>query len=240
MGCVAGAFYDAFLTAFRVQIADTCSLKEQSYRLRHQVYCIENEFEPRSPDGLERDRFDCRARHALLFHRDSDLAVGTVRLILPDPEGAPGSLPIHAVCPPDVLRAAGLPASHTAEISRFALSRARLRHLQDAARGEGDARRVLSLACLGLLSALRHVAVEHGVTHAVAVMEPSLRRRLGMIGVSLEPLGGPVQYHGLRVPCHTRLDRFDLGLQQDRPELWPVVCAEPPESDRFPALSAAA
>lgn len=240
MGCLAGAFHDAFLTTFRVQIADTAALREQAYRLRYQVYCIENQFEPRNADRMERDRFDHRAPHALLFHRNCDLPIGTVRLILPDPEQAFGSLPIHAVCPADTLLDAGLPLQHTAEISRFALSRARLRSLQDAARDEADGRRLLSFACLGLIGALRHVAVDHGITHTVAVMEPSLRRRLGMIGLPLETLGAPVLYHGLRVPCHTRIDRLEAGFQRQQPELWPVVSAELPGSGRFPALSAAA
>jgi N-acyl amino acid synthase of PEP-CTERM/exosortase system len=239
MGCVSGAFHDTFLTTFRVQVADTPALREQAYRLRHQVYCIENQFEPRCADGMERDRFDHRAPHALLFHRHCDLPVGTVRLILPDPERPAGSLPIHTACPPETMRAAGLPARHTAEISRFALSRSRLRYLQEAARNEAQDRRVLSFACLGLIGALRHVAVEHGITHTVAVMEPSLRRRLGMIGLPLEPLGAPVLYHGWRVACHTRIDRLEAGFQRQRPELWQVARADLPASDRFPILSAA-
>ena len=230
MGCVAGAFHDAFLTTFRVQIAETAELREQAYRLRHQVYCIENEFEPPCADGLERDRFDDRAPHALLFHRDCDMPVGTVRMILPDP-AAPASLPFHAVCAPDALLAAGLPPRHTAEISRFALSRERLRDLHVATRGEANARRILSYACLGLIGALRHVAIENDITHAVAVMEPSLRRRLRMIGIGFEGLGGPVRYHGWRVPCHIRIDLLDLGLQQQRPELWPLVGVDGAPSD---------
>ncbi len=239
MGCIAGAFHDAFLTTFRVRIADTPALREQAYRLRHQVYCIENEFEPRSADGMERDRFDHRAPHALLYHRNGDLPVGTVRLILPDPERPVGSLPIHTVCAPDAMRAAGLPARCTAEISRFALSRSRLRDLQDAARGEADERRILSFACLGLIGALRHVALERGISHLVAVMEPSLKRRMGMIGLPLETLGAPVLYHGLRVPCHMRIDRLALDIQRQRPEVWEVVGADLPAAADLPALSAA-
>jgi N-acyl amino acid synthase of PEP-CTERM/exosortase system len=239
MGCVAGAFHDAFLTTFRVQIAETAALREQAYRLRHQVYCIENQYEPRSPDGMERDRFDHRSLHALLFHRNCDLPIGTVRLILPDPERPAASLPIHTVCPPEGMRSAGLPTRETAEISRFALSRSRLRGLQEAARTEAEDRRVLSFACLGLIGALRQGAVAHGITHVVAVMEPSLRRRLGMIGLPLEALGAPVLYHGWRVPCHTRIDQLELGFRQQRPELWPVVSAELPRSGQLAALCAA-
>ena len=240
MGCVAGAFHDVFLTTFRVQLADTAALREQAYRLRHQVYCIENEFEPRSADRMERDRFDHRAPHALLFHRNCDLPVGTVRLILPDPEQPAGSLPIHTVCAPDTLTDAGLPALHTAEISRFALSRSRLRELQEAARSEAEHRRILSFACLGLIGALRHVAVDHGITHLVAVMEPPLRRRMSMLGLPLETMGAPVLYHGLRIPCHMRINQLEVDLQQHRPEVWSVVSAEVQASGPLPALSAAA
>jgi N-acyl amino acid synthase of PEP-CTERM/exosortase system len=212
-------------TTFTVRIADTETLRQHAFRLRHQVYCVENAFEPRRADGIETDRFDSRAPHALLFHRAVDEPLGTVRLVLPE-NGAPASsLPMHAVCAPDLFARIGLPPAGTAEISRFALSRERLRLLQQTT-GPDESRHVLSFASLGLLAALRQIARAHGMTHFAAVMEPSLRRRLAIIGLPLVEMGPPVNHHGVRIPCYTRIDELEMGLKRLRPDLWPVLTAE--------------
>ena len=225
MGCIASALHDEILTTFTIRIADTESLRQQAYRLRHQVYCVENAFEPRKPDGIETDAFDDRAPHALLFHRAAEEPLGTVRLVMPKPEATTGALPMNAVCPPSMFAAARLPAAGTAEISRFALSRERVSLLQQTT-GPDESRHVLSFASLGLLAALRQIARAHGITHVAAIMEPSLRRRLAMIGLPLFEMGPPVNYHGVRIPCYTRIDQLETGLKRLRPDLFPVLTAE--------------
>lgn len=225
MGCIASELYDEILTTFTVRIADTDPLLEQAYRLRHQVYCVENAFEPRQPDGIETDGFDDRAPHALLFHRAAEEPLGTVRLVLPVSGSTVGTLPIHAVCPHELFDEVGLPLAGTAEISRFALSRQRLQELQRAT-GPEESRHVLPFACLGLIAALRQIARAHDITHTVAVMEPSLRRRLSMIGLPMIEMGNPVNHHGVRVPCYTRIDQLEMRLKRLRPDLWPVLTAD--------------
>jgi N-acyl amino acid synthase of PEP-CTERM/exosortase system len=225
MGCIESALYDEILTTFTVRIADTELLRQQAFRLRHQVYCVEHAFEPRRPDSVETDDFDNRAPHALLYHRAVDEPLGTVRLVLPEPGATAGTLPIHAVSAPDLFKRVGLPLGATAEISRFALSRERLHGLQRAT-GPDETRHVLSFACLGLIAALRQIARAHGITHTVAVMEPSLRRRLSMIGLPMIEMGDPVNHHGVRVPCYTRIDLLEMRLKRLRPDLWPVLTAD--------------
>ncbi|HEX2113772.1 MAG TPA: PEP-CTERM/exosortase system-associated acyltransferase [Alphaproteobacteria bacterium] len=225
MGCIASALHDEILTTFAVRIADTDLLRQQAFRLRHQVYCIENALEPRRPDGIETDSFDDRAPHALLFHRAAEEPLGTVRLVLPKPGATGGTLPMHAVCPESLFENARLPLAATAEISRFAVSRVRLQGLQQAI-GSDETRHVLSFASLGLVAALRQIARAHGITHTVALMEPSLRRRLSIIGLPMTEMGDPVNHHGIRVPCYTRIDQLEAGLKRLRPDLWPVLTAD--------------
>lgn len=225
MGCIASALHDEILTTFTVRIADTEPLRQQAFRLRHQVYCVENDFEPRRAGGIETDSFDARAPHALLFHRAADEPIGTVRLVLPEPEAKTGTLPIHGVCAPDLFTRAGLPVGTTTEISRFALSRARLQKLQEAT-GPDETRHVLSFASLGLLAAMRQIARAHGMTHFAAIMEPSLRRRLSILGLPMIEMGNPVNHHGVRVPCYTRIDQLEMQLKRLRPDLFPVLTAD--------------
>jgi N-acyl amino acid synthase of PEP-CTERM/exosortase system len=244
MARTAAAFCDEILNTFTVRIADTQALLREAFRLRHQVYCVENAFEPRHPDGLETDRFDDRAPHALLFHRASDEPIGTVRLVLPECDATHGTLPVHAVCGPEVFARASLPVASTAEISRFALSRTRLRQIHQTFAPD-ETRHVLSYACVGLIAALRQMARANGITHVVAVMEPSLRRRLIMIGLPMAEMCDPVNFHGVRVPCCTSLDLLETRLRKLRPDLWPAMTADvvAPMSAalaaRTPALAAA-
>ena len=107
---------------FQLVLANTPDLLQEVYRVRYQVYCIENQFEDQNPHGLERDEFDDHSVHSLLVDAASHRSVGTVRLVMPRSES--GLLPFHRVC-----EGAGrfnsdlLPYKTTAECSRFAISK---------------------------------------------------------------------------------------------------------------------
>ena len=83
---------------FEVVRADTPQQLDLAYRLRYQVYCVENPFEDpaRCPDGREIDEDDHRSVHTLLIHRRSGVAAGTSRLIMPRLDGE-GPLPIQRI-----------------------------------------------------------------------------------------------------------------------------------------------
>src|SRR5579871_2563444 len=89
---------------FDVLIADTASMLDAAYRLRYQVYCVENAFETAAehPDGREIDREDDRAIHSLIVHRRTGLAAGTVRLILPDGNPIERPLPMQRLLEPSL------------------------------------------------------------------------------------------------------------------------------------------
>src|SRR5258708_28292732 len=80
---------------FETRVADRPSLTEAAHALRYQVYCLERRFEnaDEHSDGLEIDQFDAHAIQGVLFHRPTERAIGTVRIILPD-HCADGGLPI--------------------------------------------------------------------------------------------------------------------------------------------------
>src|SRR5882757_6878967 len=70
---------------FETRIADRPKLVEAAHILRYQVYCLERKFENPNEHskGLETDQFDAHALQGVLFHRPTDSAIGTVRMILP-------------------------------------------------------------------------------------------------------------------------------------------------------------
>jgi len=224
---------DIYQRYFDVIPANTPELIEQAYRLRYEVYCVENAFEnpAEHPDGLERDEFDSHSVHSLLIHRETGQVAGTVRLILPDPRHP---LPITQICSDPLLRDPILvPPGRTAEVSRFAVSKSFRRRATDKPIVDGGFmeprkpdpgdRRVIPHITLGLMKAVTQMSREHGITHLCAVMEPALLRLLGRLGIQFTPVGPLVDHHGRRQPCYGPLDDILAGIYQQRPDASDVI-----------------
>ena len=47
-----------------------------------------------------------------------------------------------------------------------------------------------------------------------------------MIGLPMTEMADPVNHHGVRVPCFTRIDQLEAALKRLRPDLWPVLTAD--------------
>src|SRR5205085_7287113 len=159
-------FLSCYRQHFEVVRADTPSLLDEAYRLRYQVYCIENRYENpgQQANGRERDVYDDRSVHSLLIHRRCGVAAGTMRVILPGMVTQDLPLPINTV--PDsglqqLLRQ--LPPSHTAEISRFAVSKAFRRGCT-----EPEDRRLLRYITIGLFRGALEICREHEIQYICA------------------------------------------------------------------------
>src|SRR6516164_6190321 len=71
---------------FDVIRAANPQLVREAYRLRYQVYCVENPFEDPEQhiSACESDDEDDRSIHTLLLHRRTGEIAGTTRVILPN------------------------------------------------------------------------------------------------------------------------------------------------------------
>jgi N-acyl amino acid synthase of PEP-CTERM/exosortase system len=202
----------------------------ESFRLRYQVYCVENHFlDPAdNPGGLETDGHDHHALHALLIHRATNSVCGTTRLVLPKLGPVAGRLPLFDACPE---AAELLPTATTAAFSRFAISKAFRRRVADGLYGRAytpeeiasDSRRIIPHITLGLMAAALRMAVDYGIDHVCAIMEPSLLRLLSRFGINFVPLGPMVDYHGLRQPCYAEISELLETMESERPDIWEVV-----------------
>lgn len=220
---------------FRVVRADTDDLCAHAFRLRYQVYCVENAFEPaaRNPGRRETDEYDLQSRHSLLVHGREGAVVGTVRLILPRLHGRGLPLPIQRVCATDTLAACAqrVAAGRVAEISRFAITRQFRRGAAGMTTITGtparidpaDPARLIPHISLGLMQAVLAMAVESDVSHLCAVMEPTLLRMLQRLGIYFEHLGPAVEYHGHRQPCFRAIDDLCEMTRAQRLDVWSVL-----------------
>lgn len=200
--CLKANAHSAFLTDFRdhfaIDYANNVFLQTLAFRLRHQVYCMDNSFETRRADQLETDRFDTHAEHALLKHLASHHYVGYVRLILPEAGDLKKSLPIFNLC--QHLSSDEFPPHTTAEISRFLLSQEMIKGII-VMDHEQTQLRVFSHTLFSLLSAILEMACNHHMTHLCALLDMRMVNFTRKMGLAFKVLGPSIDHHGPRLPC---------------------------------------
>lgn len=227
---------------FAIVRATTPELLRKAYRLRYQVYCVENPFE--SPeeqiDQCETDKYDLRSEHTLLIHRRTGEVAGTSRVILPD-KSEP--LPIATLLQgADLRRFNDYPTARTAEISRFAVSKQFRRRCgeercADVGFGENggvrevNERRLMPFITLGLLKGVFDVCRDYQITHLAAVMEPPLIRILRRLGLDFIPVGGLVEHHGRRQPCVARMVDLVQHSRESDTLLWQYAATQAARED---------
>jgi len=223
-------------------------LRDAAFRLRYQVYCIENPFEDPAdnPDGRERDAYDARADHCLLLHLPSHTWAGAVRLILPNRAAPEHSFALQEVCfDPIISDPERFPVLEMGEISRLCISKFFRRRQGDSLfpannnpETNGDSRRVIPNMTLGLFEGLVRISLERGIWYLCAVMEPTLLRLLARLGMHFELIGPLVDYHGRRQPCFLKLDTFLEQVRAERPDVWDVLTDGGQHWERLQALLA--
>lgn len=211
---------------------------EEAFRLRYQVYCLDRGFESADacPQGMEQDHYDSNALHCLLRDRANAQAIGTVRLV--QPAATPtwfAGLPLAEYAPQegmaDILR---LPAGTTAEVSRFAITRAAREILRGPARRSSRpvdeaatqatlGEKLLPYMSLGLIRGLVRLSMQHGITHWCLAAEPSLLRRLRGFGLHFRDAGPLVEHRGLRQVCYAELGALLDRARAEHPEFWDVI-----------------
>lgn len=224
-------------------------LREAVFRLRYQVYCVENPFEDpaANPDGLEQDPFDARAVHALLLHKRSRSWAGAVRLILPNEADPAQSFALQEVCSdPMISDPERFPVREMAEVSRFCISKDFRKRQGDwlypqsnEPNDNQDERRVVPNMTLGLIEGLVQMSLDHGILYWCAVMERPLLRLLSRLGIHFENIGPLVEYHGKRQPCVLRIDTMLKQVQEERPDVWEILTDGGRHWNRLESLLAA-
>lgn len=210
--------------------ADTPELQTRTFRLRHQVYCLEKGYEDPSnfPDGREIDSFDSHSVHILLEHQPSGQGVGATRLVLPIKPRSEWSFPLQIVCAQNrISTSKWFPVDETAEVSRFCISkRIRTDRRINSAEKSGSAGQAALDMTLGLMEGVVRRSAEAGVTHLCAAMEPSLLRLLSRLSIYFRPFGPVVDFHGKRQPCWQNLLVLLERVYREQKEIWRRLTAD--------------
>ncbi|MCE5312362.1 MAG: GNAT family N-acetyltransferase [Nitrospiraceae bacterium] len=178
------------------------------YRLRYRVYCIERGYEDPEdhPYGIETDDYDLHSIHIIGYVKGT--AVGTARLILPNPAG----FPVEKHCNIN-LRDLCTDRNRTAEISRLAVS-------CNAIKPENICK---SLVTLGLIRELCSIINQMDIRYVASAMTRSLERMLAKSGIHFTQAGAPVEYHGIRIPYYTAVSEITQNLLNSRKDIFDLL-----------------
>lgn len=162
-------------------------------KLRHDVFCEELKRVPSNGGqaggfAVESDDYDVQSVHVLCRARESKVAVGCSRLILPGPRG------LNVTARYRISRLHGVPVEKIGEIGRMTLSSQLRRsrssvsvtcgdgYTDDGAADFKRSKRDGSLIAFGLYREMFRLLGQFGLTHCFAAMEPSLARLLNRLG----------------------------------------------------------
>lgn len=239
----------SFKRYFEIVPALTEALRDEAFRIRHQVYCEELGFEPLRPDRRERDRYDEHSLQCLIRSVNNGEFVGCTRLIFCRPEAPNEPLPFERTCGASLDRRIvdpqALPRDRIAEVSRLAVvSSFRLRRneqkspvpLNDQAFGSWLRPRFPYIP-VALYLATTELAAMNGIEKMFVLTEPRLAGHFARLGVKVRQIGTPIEHRGLRVP--SMLDVQDIlgGLNFIMRPLYEEIAREVHRGVETPALA---
>jgi N-acyl amino acid synthase of PEP-CTERM/exosortase system len=202
----------AFKQYFEIVPALSDSLRDEVYRIRHNVYCEELRFEPVRPNGRETDEYDSHSMHLLIRSVKTGQFIGCTRIVRARPGEPSFPLPFEKTCAATLDRSiidpAKLPRDTIAEISRLAV-------VAQFRRRKEDQKSPLSITDkdfgtpeqprfpyipVGLYLGTIELARLNGIDTLFVLTEPRLANHFRKFGVNIKTIGGAVEHRGQRIP----------------------------------------
>jgi N-acyl amino acid synthase of PEP-CTERM/exosortase system len=232
----AGNIAEHFTKFLKPQYASTESLRNEVFKIRHNVYCEELAFENQKDNGMEMDEFDPHSIFALIKHKPTNNFTSCVRIVLSSNEDE--LLPIEKYCYASIQNKDYDPKkfkrSEIGEISRLAVKSDFRRRKSDRFKGSAigaiseanyseSELRCFPFIAIGLYMIACNLVIEKGVKHAFVMMEPRLARSMKFVGIKFVQIGEPIEYHGLRAPYYINPEIFLENLSSGFKSLFKEI-----------------
>ncbi len=225
-----------FTEFLQPEVATTEQLRDEVFKIRHNVYCEELAFEEVKEEGKEQDEFDNQSIFSMIKHKPSDIYTSCVRIVKSNsPEEL---LPIEKFCMDAIQNEEFHPKnfkrSEICEISRLAVKADFRRRKTDKFKGSAIGAisentysetelRCFPFIAIGLYMAAATLAIETGVKHAYVMMEPRLARSMKFVGIKFVQIGEAIDYHGLRAPYYINPNIFMENLSPGFKSLYKSI-----------------
>lgn len=225
---------------FQVVYASSQHLRDESFRIRHAVYCEELGWEPLRESGFETDECDDYSFALLLLHKRTGQYAGTARLVIPPPSASHLKLPfekhvldkIHT----EEIDFGSLTRGSFSEISRLAVPEVFRRRLGEqnvpfvindlnpvSDVFSDEERRNFPNIAIGLYLGVIAFADLCNHDSMYVVVEPRLKRRLERLGFLFEQVGEELDYHGIRALYYLPRTKFIAHLNPEIRELYQML-----------------
>ena len=207
------------------QVALNEELRQEVFKIRHNVYCEELAFEEVKDEGMEQDEFDPQSIFCMIKHKPSNIYTSCVRLVKSSSKDE--LLPIEKFCIDSIqdksLHPDNFEREEIGEISRLAVKADFRRRKSDQFKGSAVGAisestysetelRCFPFIAIGLYMSAATLGINTGVKHAYVMMEPRLARSMKFVGIKFHQLGDAIDYHGLRAPYYINPEIFMENL----------------------------
>ena len=214
-----------FTQFLQPEVAINDALRDEVFRIRHNVYCEELAFEKIKDEGKEHDEFDAQSIFSMIKHKPTDTYTSCVRVVRS--ADASEMLPIEKYCLESIqnteLHPRNFARHEIAEISRLAVKSDFRRRRTDKFKGSAIGAisessysetelRCFPFIAIGLYMAAATMSIETGVKHVYVMMEPRLARSMKFVGINFIQLGDAIDYHGMRAPYYINPTIFTENL----------------------------
>jgi N-acyl amino acid synthase of PEP-CTERM/exosortase system len=208
----------SFKQYFEIVPAFSEVLKDEAFRIRHQVYCEDLKFEEIRLDGREFDEYDRYSIQLLVRSIQTNEFVGCTRLIYPKLEDSSLPLPIEKSCidklDKSIIDITKLPRDKIAEVSRLAV-------LNKYRRRKSDTHSDVSVSNedfgtekqprfpyipVSLYLGATKLSHLHGIKYVLVLTEERLAKHFCKLGFDLQFIGNPIEHHGKRIPSMMSVD----------------------------------
>ncbi|GMM68913.1 hypothetical protein MTsDn1_22080 [Alteromonas sp. MTD1] len=207
-------------------VAQDPQTKQNSYNIRHKVYCEELAFEEPNEQRLENDEFDEFSIPCLIKHKTTSNYAGTVRLVRPTQDSQ--QLPIEKYCLNSITHSDLSPSNfdrkEVCEISRLAVPKEFRKRQMDKYSGAAlgvinestyseEELRCFPFIAIGLYFSAAAMVIHNQIKHTYVMMEPRLARSMSFVGIQFEQIGPVVDYHGKRAPYYINPALLNANLR---------------------------
>lgn len=229
---------NAFKQYFEIVPAISDELKDEVYRIRHEVYCEDLKFEPTRSNGHEKDEYDANSLHLLMRSVKTNEYVGCTRIVRPPPENLNHPLPFETTCAAvldrTIIDPLKLPRQRIAEISRLAV-------IANYRRRKGEENSAFSISSedfgtpkqarfpfipIGLYLGTTELARLNGIETVFVLTEDRLANHFGKLGFDLQHIGSPVEHHGQRIPSMMSVSRTIRDMRVNFKPLYQTIAAD--------------
>lgn len=214
---------------FEVILADNDYSRSLHYKVRYQVYCLEEGFENAAKFHTmeEYDDWDKQSAHFLIRSKQTHEWVAAMRIVIPEH----GPLPIEGLCDIHPLVRPSLTGEPAAEISRICVVNTYRRKAS-----QQQSRVHKSMILKGLLSAAAQYSQENGILNWYFLTSPGLARIISYMNVQLIKVGAACEHRGIRYPFLANLKQAIEQAKQGCPDMASMLNRNASVYKRFSEL----